>query len=172
MLDLKYAYSQLRLAADTAKQYNFNISGERLPRHTGSSHEFMVCRTCQPNFKRLWIELLTTYRILCASWMIILVCQRVMKQHEKLVETVLKNVEDKNLAWKISKGEFFKHHVDWLGHQLLESGVRPKFTKTEAIENVKPPKSLKQLRSFLGSINHLEKLIPDVKFNRTFTSTS
>ena len=44
-----------------------------------------------------------------------------------------------------------------LGHHLSESGVSPKFTKTEAIQNLNPPKSLNQLRSFLGSINHLAK---------------
>ena len=50
--------------------------------------------------------------------------------------------------------------MNWLGHHLSESGVNPKITKTEAIQNLNPPKFLKQLRSFLGSINHLANLIP------------
>ena len=36
----------------------------------------------------------------------------------------------------------------------------PEVTKTEAILKLENPKSLKQLRSFLGSINHLSKFIP------------
>ena len=36
--------------------------------------------------------------------------------------------------------------VNWLGHHFSESGVSPKFTKTDAIQNLNPPKSLKQLR--------------------------
>ena len=83
------------------------------------------------------------------------------KEHEKLVEKELKNLNDENLELKISKCEFFKSQVDWLGHHLSESGVTPKFTKAEAIQNLNPPKSLKQLRSFLGSINHLAKFIPN-----------
>ena len=62
---------------------------------------------------------------------------------------------------KISKCEFFKQQVNWLGHHLSESGVSPKFTKTEAILNLNPPKPLKQLISFLDSINHLAKFIPN-----------
>ena len=54
----------------------------------------------------------------------------------------------------------FKRQVDWLGHHLSASGVSPKFLKTEAVISLNPPKSLKQLRSFLGSINHLAKFIP------------
>ena len=82
-------------------------------------------------------------------------------EHEKLVETVLKNLDDKNLALKISKCEFLKNQVNWLGHPFLESGVSLKFTETEAIQNLNPPKLLKQFRSFLGSINHQAKIIPN-----------
>ena len=41
------------------------------------------------------------------------------------------------------------------------NGISPKITKTEAILKLSPPTSLKQLRSFLGSINHLAKFIPN-----------
>ena len=83
-------------------------------------------------------------------------------EHANLVEAVLKKLDAENLALKLSKCEFFKQEVNWLGHHLSEEGVRPKITKTEAVVNLNPPKSLKQLRSFLGSINHLAKFIPNV----------
>ena len=51
--------------------------------------------------------------------------------------------------------------MNWFGHHLSESGVSPKITKTEAILNLTPPKSLKQLRPFLSSINQLAKFIPN-----------
>ena len=82
-------------------------------------------------------------------------------EHGNLVEAVLKKLDAENLALKLSKCEFFKQEVNWLGHHLSETGVRPKITKTEAVVNLNPPKSLKQLRSFLGSINHLAKFIPN-----------
>ena len=54
-------------------------------------------------------------------------------KHEKLVEKVLKSLNDENLALKISKRGFFKNQVDWLDHHLSESGVTPKVTKAETI---------------------------------------
>ena len=48
-----------------------------------------------------------------------------------------------------------------MGHKLSLEGISPKITKTEAILKLSPPTSLKQLQSFLGSINHLAKFIPN-----------
>ena len=81
--------------------------------------------------------------------------------HEKLVRNVLQKLDDENLALKITKWEFFQPSVNWLGHNLLAEGIIPKTTKIEAIANLQPPKSLKQLRSFMGSINNLSKFIPN-----------
>ena len=47
-----------------------------------------------------------------------------------------------------------------LGHKLVPEGIIHKIAKTEAKSNLQPPKSLKPLRSFMGSINHLSKFIP------------
>ena len=61
-------------------------------------------------------------------------------EHGNLVEAVLKKLDEENLALKLSKYEFFKQEVNWLGHQFSEAGVRPKITKTEAVVNLNPPK--------------------------------
>ena len=83
------------------------------------------------------------------------------EEHEKLVREALKRLDNENLALKVAKCEFFQSEVNSLGHKLSPTGIIPKITKTEAILNLHPPKSLKQLRSFLGSINHLSKFIPN-----------
>ena len=74
---------------------------------------------------------------------------------------VLEKLDKENLALKLSKCEFFQNEVNWLGHKLSLDGISPKITKTEAILKLSPPSSLKQLRSFLRSINHLAKFIPN-----------
>ena len=72
---------------------------------------------------------------------------------------LLRRLINKKLALKIAKCEFFQCEVNWLGHKLSPPGIVSKTTKTEAILNLNPPKSLKQLRSCMGSINHLSKFI-------------
>ena len=78
-------------------------------------------------------------------------------EHQKLITDVLVKLDKENL----SSANFLKMNSIGLGHKLSESGVTPKLTKTEAILNLEHPKSLKQLRSFLESINNLSKYIPN-----------
>ena len=155
VLDLKYAYSQLKLAADTAKQCKFNIVGGKA---TGT-YRFLtgfygladMPAEFQKDMDRIINHAKNTF---CFLDDILIVSKGNEIEHGNLVEAVLKKLDAENLALKLSKCEFFKQEVNWLGHHLSEVGVRPKITKTEAIVNLNPPKLLKQLRSFLGSINH------------------
>ena len=43
-----------------------------------------------------------------------------------------------------------------------QSGVKPIESKTAAFAEIRAPKTLKQLRSFLGSVHHLSKFIPNL----------
>ena len=36
-------------------------------------------------------------------------------------------------------------------------------SKSEALQKLDPPKTLKQLQSFMGSIHHLKKFIPNIE---------
>ena len=51
---------------------------------------------------------------------------------------------------------------EWLGFIIAPSRITPLVTKTEAITKLDNPKTLKQLRSFLGSVHHLTKFIPNL----------
>ena len=52
--------------------------------------------------------------------------------------------------------------VTWLGYDINEDGYSLKCSKMEAIRSLEPPKTLKQLRSFMGTLNHLQKFISDL----------
>ena len=53
-----------------------------------------------------------------------------------------------------------KNEITWLGHEITEKGLKPIISKTQAILNLKPPKTHKELKSFLDSVHHLTKFIP------------
>ena len=91
---------------------------------------------------------------------LLIVTKGSVAEHEKLITDVLIKLNRENLSHKLSKCEFFKTEVYWLGYKLSKNGVTPKIKKTEAIPKLEHRRSLKQLRSFLGSINHLSKFIP------------
>ena len=152
VLDLKYACSQIRLTADTAKQCNFNIVGQA----TGTYRFLTVfygLADMPADFQKAMDRTLNhSKNTFCFLDDILIVSKGEAKDHEKLVRNVLQKLDDENLALKISKCEFFQPSVNWLGHNLSAEGTIPKTTKTEAIANLQPPKSLKQLRSFMVAL--------------------
>ena len=61
--------------------------------------------------------------------------------------------------WAIEKKtELFKKELTWLGYFINQDGVKPIRDKTEAITKLTAPKYVKELKSFLGSIQHLSKV--------------
>ena len=162
VLDLKYAYSQIRLTAETAKQCNFNIAGGQATGTYRFLTGFYGLADMPAEFQKAMDRTLNhSKNTFCFLDDILIVSKGEAKDHEKLVRNVLQKLDDENLALKITKCEFFQSSVNWLGHNLSVHGTIPKITKTEAIANLQLPKSLKQLRSFMGSINHLSKFIPN-----------
>ena len=49
-----------------------------------------------------------------------------------------------------------------MGYHINSEGVKPIKNKTDAIKNLKAPTSQKELKSFLGSIQHLSKFIKNL----------
>ena len=156
---MKYAYSQLKLTAETAKQCNLGGQATGTYRFlTG----FYGLADMPAEFQKAMDRTLNhAENTFCFLDDILIVFKGSEQKHEKLILNVLEKLEKENLALKLLKCEFFQQEVNWLGHQLSLEGISPKITKTEAILKLSPPTSLKQLRSFLGSINHLAKFIPN-----------
>ena len=160
--DLKYAYSQLKLTQQTAKLCNFNIVGGEATGTYRFLTGFYGLADMPAEIQKAMERTLNNARnTFCFLDDILIVSMGSELAHEKLKTDVLRKLDKKNLYLKLSKCEFFKTEVNWLGHKLSESGVTPKITKTEAILKLEHPRSLEQLRSFLGSINHLSKFIPN-----------
>ena len=66
----------------------------------------------------------------------------------------------RGLAISLQKCEFAKPTIEeWLGFKITPHGVTTLISKTEALQKLDPPKTLKQLRSIMCSIHHLTKFI-------------
>jgi hypothetical protein len=47
---------------------------------------------------------------------------------------------------------------EYLGYHITMSGIYPLTSKVEAIQQLKPPKTMKQLRLLSGQINHYSNM--------------
>ena len=71
-------------------------------------------------------------------------------------------LDQENLRINLAKCHFAKDKIEWLGHSITQTGITPLSNKTDAIEKISSPSKLKKLRSFMGSVRHLGKFIPNL----------
>ena len=79
----------------------------------------------------------------------ILVYSRDEQEHKQHLKIVLQTLREKLYA-KLSKCDFWLKEVSFLGHIMSDEGIRVDLSKIEVVVNWKPPRSVTEVRSFLG----------------------
>jgi hypothetical protein len=82
-------------------------------------------------------------------------------EHLDLVSKVLQTLQTYNIKIKPSKCEWFKAEVEYLGHLVSQSGIKKTRDYVEKIANYPRPRTVKELREFLGFINFQRKFLPN-----------
>ena len=92
----------------------------------------------------------------------IIITKGTIEKHEEEIDKTLNRLNQENLAISLHKCEFGINEIIWLGYKINTEGLIPIKRKTDAIIQLENPKTLKQLRLFMGSIHHLIKFIPNL----------
>ena len=93
---------------------------------------------------------------------VLVITKGTIQEHERELDKILKILNNKGLAISLQKCEFAKNKTEWLGFTITPSGITRIITKTEAMMKLDNPKTLKQLRLFLGSVQHITKFLPNL----------
>jgi hypothetical protein len=75
------------------------------------------------------------------------------------VRKVLHKLREKALPVKLSKCEFHKHSVGFLGYIISEHGLAPDPKKVEAIKEWPEPTNVREVQSFNGVMNFYRRFI-------------
>ena len=94
---------------------------------------------------------------------ILIVSKGSILDHNILVDKVITRLDEEGFALKLSKCDFSLNQLPWLGYDIDSEGYRPKRSKIEAVLALEPPRTLKQLRSFMGILNHLQRFLPNLQ---------
>ena len=70
------------------------------------------------------------------------------------MEQVLQQLQEANLQVNMNKSCFANIEIKYLGRMVTTKGIRPLADNVEAIQRLQPPKTLRQLRAFLGMVNY------------------
>ena len=89
----------------------------------------------------------------------IIIFSKTPQEHLSHIQMVFEKLKSANLSMKKSKCSFFSKEIQYLGHILSATGIRPQPAKTHIILHMQPPMTPKQVRALLGSVGYYRKFI-------------
>ena len=92
----------------------------------------------------------------------VIACSATWEAHLRLLEDIFRALQTAGLILKPSKIQFGPKEVQNLAHVLSADGIRMGEDRIKAIIDLKTPITIKELRSVLGTINFVQKFIPNL----------
>ena len=110
-------------------------------------------------FQELMTGILKDFNFANAYLDNIIIFSKTGAEHLDHIKQVFKKLRSAKLSMKLSKCHFLMKEIQYLGHILSTKGIRPLPLKTQAIQNMHPPKMPKQVHVFLGLAGYYRKFI-------------
>ena len=156
-LDLNMGYYHIRLSEEASKMTTIimpwgKYQYKRLPMGLANSPDIF-----QEKMNSLFNEL--SYVRAYIDDLLVLT-KGSYEDHLKKVEVVLARLENAGLQVNAEKSFFAKDECEYLGYVITRKGIRPQPKKIDAVLRIEEPKTIKQLRSFIGMINYYRDVWP------------
>ena len=90
----------------------------------------------------------------------IIIFSKTEEEHLEHLEKIFKKLREYGLKMKREKCDFFKKHLQYLGHLVSEEGFELLPEKIKSIKNMPPPRTAKEVKQFLGLAGYYCKFIP------------
>ena len=110
-------------------------------------------------FQELMTRILIDFNFTIAYLDDIIIFSRTAEEHLDHIKQVFEKLRSTQLSMKLSKYHFLTKVIQYLGHILNTKGIRPLPANMHAIQNMNPPKTPKQVCTFLGLIRYYRKFI-------------
>ena len=91
---------------------------------------------------------------------LLIISKNTFEEHLEHLEKVLTRLAEAGLKINTSKSKFCQTELDYLGYTINRQGIKPILKKVEAILQIAPPKTRKQLRRFIGMVNYYRDVWP------------
>lgn len=101
----------------------------------------------------------------------IIVFSNSLAEHIQKLRAVFDRLKANNLKIQLDKSEFLRKEVLYLGHVITKDGLKPNDDKIKAVLNYPLPKTVTEIKSFLGLIGYYRRFIKDfAKVTQPLTS--
>ena len=156
-IDLRSGYHQIRVKAEDIQKtafrtryghYEYSVMPFGVTNAPGVFMEYMN-RIFHPYLDKFVVVFIDD----------ILIYSKNDEEHAEHLRIVLELLKDKKLYAKLSKCEFWLNEVSFLGHVISKNGIAVDPTKVEAVSQWEAPKTVSEIRSFLGLAGYYRKFI-------------
>ncbi|CAH9119792.1 unnamed protein product [Cuscuta europaea] len=158
-IDLRSGYHQVRIAERDIPKTTF--------RTRYGHYEFTVMPFGLTNAPTVFMDLMNrVFRPYLDLFVVVfiddvLVYSRTPSDHEGHLRTVLQTLRGNQLYAKLSKCDFWRDQVAFLGHIITQEGVSVDPSKIEAVIGWPAPTTVTEVRSFLGLAGYYRRFVKD-----------
>lgn len=158
-LDLVSGYFQIAMNEASRKYTAFTFQGEkycfkRMPQGlsiSGGHFAQVIQKVLKPYLGKFVVAYLDD----------ILIYSPTFEKHLQHLHLVLQAFAKANLLLSVEKCQLAKTSAEFLGFKFSKHGIEPSEKHVSAIKTFPTPKSVKEVRRFLGLVNFFRKHIPD-----------
>ena len=161
-LDLIQGYHQVELS-ESSKEKTAFLAPRMSPSHYQYNYMPFGIAGGPATFQRLMDQLLQglEYKIALAYLDDIIVYGVDVPQCLERLRIVFDRIRAAGLKLKPKKCEMFKKELLYLGHIVSGDGIKCDPAKIAAVKNWQPPRTVRQVRVFLGTINYYNRFVKD-----------
>ncbi|KAF4725091.1 hypothetical protein FOZ62_007964, partial [Perkinsus olseni] len=157
-LDLRSGYWQIPVRASDISKTAF-CPGANLPLYEFLVMPFGLHSACG-TFQDLMDRILGDLPYVKVYLDDVLIFSPDMETHAKHLEEVFRRLAEAKLTLNAAKCKFAGEGVKYLGHYFDEFGMHPDPARIQAIAEWTPPRTVTEVRSFLGLVNYYRTFIP------------
>ena len=90
----------------------------------------------------------------------VLIFSETYKEHLHHLCSVFEKFQKAGLKIKLSKCQFFKTHLHYLGHRISANGLEPLPVKLEVIKNLAPARNVDEAHQILELLGYYRSFVP------------
>jgi hypothetical protein len=90
----------------------------------------------------------------------VLISSNSEEEHQEHLQAVLKRFQEHGMKINGEKSVFGVTEIEFLGFSITKDGMKPLSDRVKAVLEYKKPKTINELRKFLGIINFYRRHIP------------